>query len=303
MPVVVSLKVYLVLGILTVVNTIWILTTRIELIWNQLIPFGFITSILAASIIIFLRIQKKSSLPSWILISYSTLQGLLFLNIAWINLRIFNHVSMTTGFPYQDELLRSWDNYIGLDWLAYFKFIHDRPFLIDLLDMSYTSLTPLSVFALLFLIITKQFDRSRFFLETFFFTSVAAIIIGLFFPAEAAVAVIIQDLTSYSNFTKEPGVYHIYHMEVLRAEEGPIILNLSSLPGLVTFPSLHTAAGIILIFTFWGLKGFTFVFSYSVLMIAATPVFGGHYIVDLLAGTFLAIVVMWIVWMHQKTSA
>ncbi|MGB0507671.1 MAG: phosphatase PAP2 family protein, partial [Pikeienuella sp.] len=45
---------------------------------------------------------------------------------------------------------------------------------------------------------------------------------------------------------------------------------------------------------FVGLRWVPFVFVYVVIMVASTPVFGGHFIVDLLAGAGLAAVALWI---------
>jgi membrane-associated phospholipid phosphatase len=56
----------------------------------------------------------------------------------------------------------------------------------------------------------------------------------------------------------------------------------------VTFPSFHTAAGIILVISFWRTALFPIIVLYSAIMIASTPVLGGHYFVDLIAGAAVA---------------
>ncbi|HTV72074.1 MAG TPA: phosphatase PAP2 family protein [Rhizobiaceae bacterium] len=64
------------------------------------------------------------------------------------------------------------------------------------------------------------------------------------------------------------------------------------MPGLVTFPSFHTAAGIVVA---WCLRRTLFYWPgvvYSVAMIASTPVFGGHYFIDVIAGAFVAFAVL-----------
>ena len=43
------------------------------------------------------------------------------------------------------------------------------------------------------------------------------------------------------------GAYHLEHLERLRSDPMPV-LSLSDLPGLVTFPSFHTAMGVIAIY-------------------------------------------------------
>ena len=59
--------------------------------------------------------------------------------------------------------------------------------------------------------------------------------------------------------------------------------------GLVSMPSMHTAVGVLMIavarrtWLFWP------AFGYGTVMISATPVWGGHYLVDLIAGAALAL--------------
>jgi len=294
-PVIISNRIFLLVCLITALNGTWLASSRVNLFWPQLIPLCIVLFFLVISFFITHNLQKISDIYKISSTISATIQGIIFLNIAWLNMRILNHLSMTSALPYQDKLLSGWDNLFGIEWLAYFQFIHKHQILIVLLDVSYTSLTPLSVIALLYLIITQQFSRARFFLETFFFTALLAISLGAFFPAEAAVSFLIPDISIYSNFSNDPGVYHIEHMKRLRESNGIIVLYPNNLPGLVTFPSLHTAAGIIFIGTFWKSKVFAPVFIYSIIMIAATPVFGGHYIVDLLAGALLALCVMYLI--------
>jgi membrane-associated phospholipid phosphatase len=77
-------------------------------------------------------------------------------------------------------------------------------------------------------------------------------------------------------------------IERLRGELPPTLL-LSDLPGLTTFPSFHTAMGLIVI---WCARGSRLLFApmlaLNALMIASTPVFGSHYFIDILAGAALA---------------
>lgn len=302
MPVIISNRIFLLVCLVTVLNGVWLASSRVDLFWPQLAPLCIVLFLLVISLFITHNLQATSGIYKIVPTISATFQGIIFLNIAWLNMRILNHLSMTSALPYQDNLLTGWDNLFGIEWLAYFEFVHKHQILIMLLDVAYTSLTPLSVIALLYLILTQQFFRARFFLEAFFFTALIAISLGAFFPAEAAVAFLIPDISAYSNFSNEPGVYHIEHMKRLRESHGIIVLYPNNLPGLVTFPSLHTAAGIIFIVTFWKSKVFAPVFIYSIIMIAATPVFGGHYIVDLLAGALLALSVMYLIGTYPSSE-
>lgn len=218
-------------------------------------------------------------------------EGLLFLQLTWLNLRLLNHLTMMLPVPFWDDTLIRWDQALGFDWLAYFDWVHARPALITLLDYSYTSLTALSVVALLGLILMGQPTRARYFCDIFFVTAVICIVAGAFFPALAAVHTQVADLSAYPNFPFAPGVYHLQHLDALRDPSAEVVLRAGALPGLVTFPSFHTSGGILLCCAYARTWLFVPVLGYAAVMIASTPVFGGHYFIDLIAGSAVALAV------------
>lgn len=284
--------IYGALAVVACINLSWIAMSRIELVW-----IGLLGEILHIVVLLLAGFAAYRALSNgygkkWLIYFYALVQGLVFLKLAWINLRLFNHLAMTTAFPYSDDLLLAWDLAVGFDWLVYFNFFHDRPMLLWIMDLSYTSLTPLSVAAFTALIFLGRVDRAILFIETFFVTALLSMIVGMFFPAKAASEILVTDITLYENFLHKPGIYHMPYMESLRANIGAIVLHPLNLPGLVTFPSFHTASGIILCVAFWRMWAFPFVLAYSIVMIASTPIFGGHYVIDLLAGTALALMVV-----------
>lgn len=214
--------------------------------------------------------------------------GLVFLVIAWDAIRILNHTTMTLDYPLADDMLHRWDQALGFDWLAYFKIVETTPWLRDALAWSYTSLTGLSVIAYVLMCLALDPRRSLYFLECFTLTAVVCTLSGAFFPARAAVDRYIGAEADFSIFPEEPGLYHLEFLERLR-EGVPVELVLGQLPGLVTFPSFHTAAGVLLVVALWRSWLFLPALAYAVLMIGSTPVYGGHYFVDLIAGTLVAL--------------
>lgn len=185
-------------------------------------------------------------------------------------------------------MLDGWDRALGLDWRAYFNWAAARPWLLAAMAWSYTSLTYLSVIAYLTISLFLEPRRSIFFLESFTLTAVVCTLMGAFFPARAAVERYFGADADFSAFPLEPGLYHLVSLERLR-EGAPVELVLGQLPGLVTFPSFHTAAGIILVVSTWRSYLFPPAVIYSTLMISSPPVFGAHYFVDLIAGTVVAL--------------
>src|SRR5262245_14196006 len=49
------------------------------------------------------------------------IQGVIFTQLAWVALKLLNHATMSTNFPYADEMLSRWDSAVGFDWIAYFE--------------------------------------------------------------------------------------------------------------------------------------------------------------------------------------
>ena len=59
--------------------------------------------------------------------------------------------------------------------------------------------------------------------------------------------------------------------------------------GIITFPSLHAALAVIVIAALWPIAILRWVFlALNTAMLAATPIDGSHYFVDVLAGIALA---------------
>ncbi|WP_205627904.1 phosphatase PAP2 family protein [Ruegeria marisrubri] len=274
---------------LAVINLFVLTFTRASLEYTAAWP-QFIVILVLGSVVCYWKRQlvELHQLPYWRVVLMRLCDGLLFLQVAWMNIRVFNHLTMMAPFPYVDDLLLGWDRLLALPWREYFEFIHSKPFLIALLDASYTSLSTLSLVALVVLCAMKDGRRARFFVEAFFATALICTAVGAAFPAKAAVAMLVPDIASFTNFIYAPGVYHLPHMEALRDIAVPVVLDLYNLPGLVTFPSFHTAAGVLLATAFWRTRLFAPVLVYAIVMIASTPIFGGHYFVDLLVGLLVA---------------
>ncbi|TYC53606.1 hypothetical protein FMN50_14225 [Rhodobacterales bacterium] len=218
------------------------------------------------------------------------LKGVVFIFVALATLRIFNHLTMNLSFPLADPLLNSWDKALGLNWMAYFRFVQNNPPLATLLDVAYIGFDGASLLGFLALVVMGYFRRARYFCEIFLVTAAVATVIAMFFPAVAAVVFNFGNVSHLQGFSSAPGIYHIEQLTALRVAETPSI-NLLTAQGLATFPSFHAAGGILLIAGFLRTRLFFPVAAFSLTMLASVPVFGGHYFVDVLAGTALALTV------------
>ncbi|MEZ5708279.1 MAG: phosphatase PAP2 family protein [Blastomonas sp.] len=217
-------------------------------------------------------------------------RGIAFSALAWPVLRIFNYLSMTIPFPMTDALLAQWDAALGFDWLGYLQWLNQYPPLLLLMDMTYTGLEK---YAAAFFVLIALFPDSRHrcfeLIALFVSTAILSMVIGIFFPALAPMGYYAPDVSGLRMIDAGIGIYHIDNLAALREQASPL-LNLSDMPGLVTFPSFHTAMGVVLIYVCRGnrtLFGISLVI--NLLMIAATPLFGSHYLVDLIGGVAVAL--------------
>lgn len=216
----------------------------------------------------------------------------MMIHLLVISFRVTDHISMVTAFPYVDGWLVRADLFLGLNWLGYWDWVHATPALHAPLAWAYYKLELATLATLVGLFLIGRADRARMFVECFVICSAIALIFGMLLPARAAVETWIADVSVYSGFDFTPGVYHLTTLDHLRQTTTPVVIGDGPLVGLVTFPSLHTAIGILIVGATIGTLLVWPALIYAALMIAATPVWGGHFFVDLLGGTALAIAVM-----------
>lgn len=273
------------------IDTIWISKSQLIFPLRQLTLPLISTALLLFLALALARVKPQTGSLAAIFSKLGyILQGFVFMQFSWVAIKLLNHVSMTELFPYADERFWGWDKAIGLDWVRYKDFLFENPLLMTVLGCCYTSLSFLSLVAFLLLSFYGDLERSQRFVETYFLTALACVTIGMFFPALGPMATYLGSEYTHANIHHLPGVYSVLSIEKLRSGAA-FALDIAKLPGLVTFPSFHTAAGIILMLGFRSTPLWPFVTAYVILMIASTPVYGSHYFVDLLAGAGVALLV------------
>ena len=284
---------YLVLGLIVVVDAVWLAVTGISLRTDLLSGRILLLAALAAGVL-----ASAFLLPGGTRVAdYAeriglVVQGLVFVNVAWMACHVLNYVSMTTAIPYADAMLASWDAALGFDWLAYFRLVVAMPVTSEALRFSYNLFMPAALISVAVLALSGDLRRCGFLIEAFFITAVCCIAVGMFFPAEGAPMHFLRGSVPDSELLAHPGLYHLDALQSLRSRS-VTSLDPQNLPGLVTFPSFHTAGGIVIAVSFWRTLWFWPAGGYALVMIASTPIFGAHYLVDLIAGTAVAAAVVW----------
>ncbi len=193
------------------------------------------------------------------------------------------------GFAYRDAWLAAADARLGFDWPAYVRFVDARPWLAGLLAMAYMFMVPMFLVALGALAMTGRRARLQHFLLALWLALAITLAVFVMMPAAGCYAwfgIAAADLANLSPAYLAAGVAPA--LDALRGA-GPHVIPLDDLKGLADFPSFHTAGAILFVWALWPLRRLRWpVLAANLLTLAATPVEGSHYLVDMLAGAVVA---------------
>ena len=207
----------------------------------------------------------------------------LFITPAILAIGILNQLAMTIPFPMSDALLMSWDLALGFKWLAYAMAVTSHPYLILTLETSYSLLMPVIFWASAIMILFGKRKRASEFCALIMLTAALCIMLASMFPAFEVPYV----LSNSAPPTKLPSNFGTHHVEQLLAmrSSSAIFLDPKNFKGLSSLPSYHTIAGLLIVYACRGyVIPFVLAATYTSLMLISTPVYGGHYLVDIIAG-------------------
>ncbi len=200
-----------------------------------------------------------------------------------------SYLAMAVGGPLWDERFMALDRALGFDWFAYAAFVNDAPWLAFAMSVAYQSMLMQAALAALLLPVLGQGERLKIFIAAFGLAALATIAISAFTPAVAIWAHYAIPPERFPNLDVRMALIHMDHVTGLR--DGSFrTLMVQGGEGIITFPSFHTAFGVLLIHAFWRARWWVSVpaVALNLLMIASTPLDGGHYIVDVIAGAVIA---------------
>ena len=229
----------------------------------------------------YLASRTWGSRPALVLLSLAQLDLLFLLGGP------LSYIMASAGLPLQDANLASVDRLLGLDWAAYYRFVTTRPTLLPYAMFFYAMIGWLGLGVPLLLGLTKNDIRLQQFitaciLSVFVTTLVSALLpaIGTYrqygLPAETA------------GFRATGYLVQLEQLPFVR--DGTLrILNISKIGGIVTFPSFHSAAAVLALWACWSvwwIRPLALITNVGMLMV--TPLSGGHYFFDVIAGAALA---------------
>jgi PAP2 superfamily len=279
------------------VNAIWIaLSPRISIApdWTTQ-NLGLIGT---AAMLLLLRNFRDATFTGLLHRAWCLFMTALFASVLLNNLMVLNHVLMTIIFPMADDRLMSWDLALGLHWLAYAKYMTSIFVIQKILYAAYMHFTYAGV-GLIAVILVCLDKRVRTIELAYLLTSAAVIclVVAVGFPARGTMA-LLADNELLTRLEFGAGTFFIDQLAETRGQ-GPLFLDPANLQGLASFPSFHTCLAVIIMRCSRGIWPTTLLgTAVGIAILAATPIYGGHYFVDVLGGGILMLIAVWL-WHKQ----
>jgi hypothetical protein len=188
-----------------------------------------------------------------------------------------SYLSATPGRPLMDTGLAALDAALGFDWPSWLRLT--RP-VTPVLDLAYVSLFPQGAASVVLFALVGRSRRTAEMLAVGLVAALLTTAIAAVFPAEgAAVHFGLLDRARASWIPDLAGL-----------RDGSLrVINIARMDGIVTFPSFHTALGVIFAYAHRGIRWVSPAsLALNTLLVISVPSVGSHYLVDVIAGIAVA---------------
>lgn len=190
-----------------------------------------------------------------------------------------SYLVTSTGAPLDDATFAAWDRALGFDWIACWEWLEAHPGVRTPLKYAYQSGLAQLVVVVLALGMTGRAAQLAEFMRLFILATLVTIVASGLWPAAGA--------WKHYPIGQAFDLASLSHFEPLRSgvlQE----MSLGAAQGLISFPSLHAAMAVLLAHAMRRTWLFAVFAVLNATMLVSTPVEGGHYLVDVLAGVALA---------------
>lgn len=247
-------------------------------LWRAVLPLAGL-ALLLAGVVLGRRAGREKVTASAAALLQMTFFTILGVTLAYL-------LAARAG-PLWDVDLAAADARLGLAWPAIWQAADRLPTPLLLLGgIAYHSLSLQMVACIFALVAAGQLERLRLMVAAALLAGVVTILFSGLMPAFGN----LFDPSAYRQLW--PSIAWLERDLIAGLRNGSLRqLDLSQLMGIVSFPSYHATLPIILTWSLRPIRGLARpAAGWAGLTIAATPLFGGHYGVDVLAGVLLALV-------------
>ncbi len=185
-----------------------------------------------------------------------------------------------------DPLLERGDRLLHFDWVGLYLLTSHHPLLQTMGAIAYQSIYLIpAVLFIRFAWIGSRTEAHRF-LVAFWLAAVATLVLFRWLPAAGPLALLWKGPLPY---LPQSALYQAHLVPLLQHHRLRVV-DVDALHGLVSAPSFHAASGVLFILfaRHTGRLRVPLV-GLSLLMLAATPIEGTHYLVDIIAGVLVAL--------------
>ena len=271
--------------------SIVVATAAVDAVWVQAGLFdvdakgygaiALLSILFAAGGVFYGRIRKEERLAA-MLIGTSFLLGMS------ASFSLLNYLLLTIAGQRIDAPLAALDRAMGVDWPAMMRLTAQHPLVGVGLQLAYTSVLP--QIALLVAILGWHGNHERIYALCLSVSAGAAISIAIWTVAPSFGAFTIYDLPADVSSHLSLALDGQYAKELVTLlAQGPGHVSPSDAKGLIGFPSFHA---VLALYVVWYARELAFVRWFALglncIVLVATPIEGGHHVVDVVAGIGVA---------------
>jgi membrane-associated phospholipid phosphatase len=200
-----------------------------------------------------------------------------------------SYVAGATHLPLQDETFLVLDRAIGMDPEPIARFVDAHPLIAHVLHSGYGFIKWPLLGIPIVLTMTLRLVRLQLFIGALCFALAVTIAISAIVPAIGTFYGLHLAAADFSALDTK--VYQAQLRDIVALRDGSLRhLELFQLAGIVSFPSFHAASAVLYMWALWPVRGIGYLSAaINLLMIAATPVIGAHYMIDVIGGIALAV--------------
>ncbi|WP_208858184.1 phosphatase PAP2 family protein [Ensifer sp. LC163] len=254
---------------------------------------GFLAAYLIGRFVIY-RVRGDASRAAgglrWIANSLIALVSIsaLFLPLGFVT-GVFMYLASATDMPLIDGSLAAVDAALGFHWPSFLATANGSPVFALALVVAYHSLTAQIIVLFVGYSAAQRADKLLEFVALLAVSSVFTAALMASFPTAGAYAHFQPAPEAFDAFTTKAGMWH--YSELLRLRSGEAFnLFVAEAEGLVTFPSYHTAVGIMVVYSLRHIRPAAAPAAIlNSIMIVGTLPEGGHHLTDVIAGAVVAV--------------
>lgn len=212
--------------------------------------------------------------------------------LAILSMGLMSYLGQRLNLPLTDDVLIAIDRALGFDWHAYIAWADENRWASRLFTLAYFSSGPQVMLIVAILFITKQVAHIQRYIIAFILTALITIFFASIFPAVAGYIYYDVDIANaYPHL--HPAAGRIHEAPLMALRDGSMQTLVFPLEGIVTFPSFHSALSILLIYASWPVTWLRRIsIPLNILVLFATPVDGGHWLIDVIGGVAIALCVI-----------